>query len=207
LKGLVAWKVEDAPKLLDAALKIPAHRHTIAITALDALLETPDSRARELAALYSRYGQPTALRITAVGTFPRLARNDPALQDLLVNLIDDPDASVRQRAISAVRDLKLTRALPVLRARLGRESSGFSAGPRRRLQEAIDALQGTESTAVAAGADDPAKSIAELEAQAAELEVKARDLRGRITELKRSRAQAPSETAPKRSTPGAGTSH
>jgi aminopeptidase N len=201
LRGLVAWKVDDATTLLDAALKMPAHRHTIAAAALDALLETPGSRARELAALYSRYGQPTALRNTALANFPRLARNDAALQELLINLIDDPNASVRQHAIAAVGELKITRALPALQARLGRESSGFIAGPRRRLQEAIDALQGVKSTADARAGGDPARNIAELEAQAAELEVKARDLRGRITALKRSQT-----TEPKGSTPGAGPS-
>src|SRR5262249_46205535 len=120
LRGLAAWKVADAPNLLDAALKIPANRHAIAATALEILLEGPSSRARGLAALYSRYGQPTALRTTALGAFPRLARNDPALQDLLVNLIDDPNSSVRSQALTAVRELKIARALPALQARLGR---------------------------------------------------------------------------------------
>ena len=62
-----------------------------------------------------------------------------------------------------------------------------------------------KTTADAHAAADPAKDIAELEAQAAELEVKARDLRGRIAELKRSQTSAPAETAPKLG-PGAGPS-
>ncbi len=41
LRGLVAWKVEDAPALLDAALKLPADHHRIAATALEILLEIP----------------------------------------------------------------------------------------------------------------------------------------------------------------------
>ena len=186
LRGLAGWKVNDAPKLLDAALKIPADRHAIAATALEILLARSDSRARELAALYSRYGQPTALRTTALGAFPRLAKDDPALQEILLGLIDDPDASVRFQILGDVRELKLTRALPALQARLAHESSGFSAGPRRRLQEAIDALKGVES----AGPADPARGVAELEAQAAELEVKARDLRSRIAALKKPEAAA-----------------
>ncbi len=92
---------------------------------------------------------------------------------------------------------------PCRRSRPGwaRESSGFSAGPRRRLQEAIDALQGAKTTADAHAVTDPVKNIAELEAQAAELEVKARDLRGRIAELKRSQTSAPAPTAPKGAAP------
>jgi aminopeptidase N len=181
LRGLAAWKVEDAPKLLDDALKIPANRHAIAAAALEVLLATPDSRARELAALYSRYGQPTALRTTALGAFTRLAKDDPALQEILVSLVDDPDSAVRFQIMGAVRELKIARALPALQARLAHESSGFSAFTRRRLQDAIDALKGPES----AGPADPARGVAELEAQAAELEVKARELRSRIAALKK----------------------
>ncbi len=191
LRGLAGWKVEDAPKLLDAGLKIPANRHAIAATALELLLETTDSRARELAALYSRYGQPTALRTTALGAFSRLAKDDPPLQDILVNLVDDPDAGVRYQVIGAVRELKIVRAVPALQARLARESSGFSAFARRRLQETIDALRGGEPATGAGAPADPAKGVAELEAQAAELEVKARDLRGRIAALKPSGAFNP----------------
>jgi aminopeptidase N len=196
LRGLAGWKVDDAPKLLDAALKVPAHRHAIAATALEILLETPGSQARELAALYSRYGQPVALRTTALGAFPRLAKDDRALQDILVNLIDDPDASVRYQVMTDVRELKIARALPSLVARLGHESSGFSAGPRRRLQEAIDSLKATGTP-----------SVAELEAQAAELETRAKDIRSRISTLKPSRASGPAEPAPKGSGSGNGTSN
>jgi hypothetical protein len=94
--------------------------------------------------------------------------------------------------MTGVRELKLARALPALLARLGRESSGFSAGPRRRLQEAIDALKA-----------DGTPSVAELEAQAAELETRARDLRSRISTLKQSRTSGPADPAAK----GTGPSH
>src|SRR5262249_38986408 len=154
LRGLAAWKVEDAPNLLDAALKMPANRHAVAATGLEILLEGPGSRARGLAALNSRYGQPTALRTTALGAFPRLARTAPALQALLANLSDDPNPWVRPQALAAVGGRKIAGALPALRARRGGESGGFSAGPRRRLQEAIDALRGDGSTAGARAAAD-----------------------------------------------------
>ncbi len=195
--------MEDAPKLLEDALKVPADRHAIAATALEILVAKADSRARELAALYSRYGQPTALRTTALGAFPRLAKDDPVLQDILVNLIDDPDASVRSQSLGAVRELKIARAVPALQARLAHESSGFSAFSRRRLQETIEALQGPSSTAVAGGPADPARGVAELEAQAAELEVKARDLRSRIAALKKPQTAGP---AAKDKDPGSGSS-
>ncbi len=201
LRALVDWKVPDAKKLLQDALKITADRHQIAATALGILLQDSGSEARELAANYSRLGQPSALRTTALAVFPRLAKDDPALQDVLIDLIDDPDASVRGQAVHAVSELKLTRALPALIARMGHESSGFSAGPRRRLQEVIDLLTSlggkaapVETTAAsgarpAANAEE-AGGIASLEKQAAELETKARDLRSRIATLKKTGAGA-----------------
>ena len=64
-RGLVGWKVKDADALLTAALKISADHHSIAATALKLMLETPGPKARELAVLYSRYGQPAALRSAA----------------------------------------------------------------------------------------------------------------------------------------------
>ena len=57
---------------------------------------------RELAALHSKYGQPESLRSAAIGAFPRLAKDDPALQDILVELVNDADRSVRFRAWMAV---------------------------------------------------------------------------------------------------------
>jgi aminopeptidase N len=206
LRGLAHWKVEDATKLLDAALKTPANRHSIAATALEVILEHPDSRGRELAAIYSRYGQPTALRSAALGAFPRLAKDDPALQDVLINLVDDPDSTVRNQVLYAVRELKIARALPVLEARLTRESSGFSAKARRRIQDAIDTLKGSESAAAGA-LTDTSRGVADLEAQAAELEVKARDLRGRIAALKQGRPAGSAEPTANGSVPNRGTSH
>ncbi|MHB1559562.1 MAG: M1 family aminopeptidase [Isosphaeraceae bacterium] len=210
LRALVEWKVPDSQKLLQDALKITADRHQIAATALGILLQESGSQARELAANYSRLGQPSALRTTALAVFPRLAKDDPALQDILIGLIDDPDASVRGQAVHAISELKLTRALPALVARMGHESSGFSAGPRRRLQEVIDLLTSldgkTATRADATPGDRPAANaeeaggIAALEKQAAELETKARDLRSRIATLKKTGTGASGGTA-------SGTSH
>ena len=146
LRGLVAWKVKDADLLLADALKVSADHHSIAATALDLMLETPGAKSRELAALYSKYGQPESLRSSAIGAFSRLAKDDPSLQDVLVELADDHDRSVRFRAWNAVRELGVKKALPVLEARLARESADFGGYTRRVLKEAIEALEGAERT-------------------------------------------------------------
>jgi aminopeptidase N len=211
LRGLADWKVEDAPTLLEAALTIPADHHRIAAMALGILLETPGSKARELAAIYSRHGQPSAMRAAAVRSLSRLAKDDPVLQDIVVSLVDDPDRSLRFWTLEAVRELKITRAVPMLKAHLERESNGFSAFMRRRLQEAIDALGKLESsggTSTTAGGGSPAdasRGVAELEAQAVELEQKARDLRSRISALKP--GPRPAESAPKSPAASNGSAH
>ena len=183
VRGLSSWKVKDADQLLEAALKIPGDRHSVAATALELALETPGPKARELAALYSRYGQPRALRSAAIRAFGRLAKDDSSLEDILITLIDDPDRSVRMQAWGAVGALKLKKAAPALTARLDQEAVGFSGFPRRMLEEAIQALKEPEST-VAAGSGAPARTVEELQKQAADLEKTARELREKIDALK-----------------------
>ena len=94
LRGLTGWKVKDASALLAEALKITAGDHTIAAEALDLSLAAPGAKAREMAVLYSKYGQPQSLRSSAIGAFGRLAKEDSTLHDALVELSDDPDRSV-----------------------------------------------------------------------------------------------------------------
>jgi aminopeptidase N len=204
LRGLVAWKVEDAPAVLDSALRLSADDHRIAATALEVLLETPGSKARELAALYSRYGQPAALRSAAVRSLSRLAKDDPALQDILVSLVDDTDSSVRFSVWEAVRELKIARAVPKLKARLERERGGFNGFLHRRLQEIIDALGESASPG---SLTEPTRDVAALEAQAVELEGRARDLRNRIASLKSGGGTRPAEAAPQATAGDSGSAH
>jgi aminopeptidase N len=187
LQGLVAWKIKDADEFLALALKVPAGKHTLAAAALELLLEQPGAKARELAALYSKYGQPRALRSAAIGAFDRLAKDDPALQDLVIPMVDDPDRSVRFRAWGLASSLKLKKALPALEARLGHENfgfTGFTGFGVRQLQEAIATLKGSGPKPPATPAANQDKPIADLEKQAEELETKAKELRKRIEALR-----------------------
>ncbi|APW62026.1 M1 family aminopeptidase [Paludisphaera borealis] len=178
LKGLVGWKVKDADDLLAAGLKLPDGKHTLAATALELLLEQPDAKPRELAALYSKQGQPAALRTSALGAFDRLAKDDDALQDLIVGMVDDPDQHVRLRAWRLAHTLKIQKALPVLTARLGLESFGFNAHAREVLKAAVDAL--TKQLSSAAGTN-PLEALGK---QADDLERQAQELRKTIDALK-----------------------
>ena len=183
LRGLVSWKVKDADQLLEQGLKNPGDRHSIAATALELVLEKPGPKTRELAALYSRYGQPRALRSTAIGAFRNLAKDDSSLQDILITLVDDPDRMVRFQAWGAVRSLKLKKAAPALTARLNQEATGFSGFARRMLEDALEALNDND-TKTAAGSDSGAKTIESLQKQATDLEKTARELREKIEALK-----------------------
>ena len=150
--------------------------------------------------MYSRYGQPRALRSAAVGAFRHLAKDDSSLQDILITLIDDPDRSVRFQAWGAVRELKLKKAAPALAARLGQEATGFNGMGRRLLEDTIASLKDDEPKTVAAGAVTGAKTIDDLEKQATDLEKKAKELREKIETLKvkatsKQRAQASTTAA------------
>ncbi len=85
-----------------------------------------------------------------------------------------------------MRDLGVKKALPVLEARLARESADFGGSTRRVLKEAIDALRGKggEPKEAVGATTEQAKTIAELERQAAELDLKTKELRSRISALK-----------------------
>jgi aminopeptidase N len=207
LRGLAAWKVKDIDKLMADALKVSADRHTIAAVALGHLLDTPGTRARELAVLYTRSGQPQELRSMALGTLSRLAKEDPVLQDILVELADDSDRSVRTRAWMAVGELKLKKALPVLESRLARDHMGFAADTRQILERAISALkeQPDKPRSQASPAILKTKGIAALETQAAELELKAKELRNRIADLKR-KIEAGGQSPPEAPATGGSTS-
>jgi aminopeptidase N len=203
LRGLVAWKVKDADELLAKGLEVTADHHSIAATALGLLLETPGAKSRELAALFSKYGQPESLR----------ANDDPTLQDILVELADDHDRSVRLQAWNAVRDLKVKKALPVLEARLARESADFGGNTRQILKEAIETLkdQPGEPKEKPRSTAEQASAIADLERQAADLEKKSKELRSRIAALKQTpeHGTQPATTlapVPPTPTPATGTS-
>jgi aminopeptidase N len=194
LRGLVGWKVKDAPELLDAALRITAGDYAIAADALQLSLAADGAKARELAAVYAKYGQPPALRSTAVGALSGLAKDDTVLQDTVIELCNDPDRSVRTQAWMTVRVLKLKKALPVLEARLGRDHLGFAGSTRDSLEATIKELKedGSNQPQVNKPTSPPAqaKTISEVEKQIAELERKAGELTSQIAELRQKRDQA-----------------
>ena len=190
LRGLVRWKVKDAPELIEQGLKITAGDHAIAAVALELSLETPGAKARELAALYSKHGQPAVLRSTAISAFGRLARSDPALQATLIDRCDDPDRMVRLLAWMTVRQLKLKKALPVLEARVGRDHLGFGGIPSDFLETTIAELKAAGNKPERRNpAPARAKSIAELTKELGELERKTDELTNQIAERRRAQAE------------------
>jgi aminopeptidase N len=193
LRTLVGWKVKGADELLSSALKTPAGKHRLAATALELQLEQTGPKARELTALYARYGQPRELRSAALNALDRLAKDDPALQDLIIPMVDDPDRNVRFRAWRLAGSLKIKKALPALEARLSKEGSGssgfvgFGAFPSRQVLEgAIKDLKETGAKPAEGSAADRSKSMTDLEKQAENLENLVKELRKHIEALKSS---------------------
>ncbi len=200
----------DADELLSSPLKSSVGKHRLAASALEILLEEPGPRARELAALYSKYCQPRELCTAAISAFDRLVKDDPLLQDMVIPLVDDPDRSVGFRAWSLASSLKIQKALPALEARSKKEGGGptgfvfFGGAPGRQiLEDAVNTLKKTPSKATTAyswsRAPAPAQTpgptpapaptveplrLTDLEKQAEDLENRARELRKRIEALK-----------------------
>jgi len=178
LQALAKAKVKDTEELVAAGLKDRSERRPIAVAALDLILDAGGSKARETAVLYSRPGQPSALRSAAVRALARLAREDPQAEKLLIDLIDDPLPSVRNSAMFALSLNGITAALPKLEARVAKVQ-----GPlKERLQAQIDQMKASKTPPVPP--DTTARETADLERQAADLELQAKELRNRAEALK-----------------------
>ena len=178
LGALVAWKVKDKDELIAAALKTPSHDDVIAAAGVGHLLRDDGPSTRENAVLYSAYGRPRAVRFAAVLALGRLAKDDPALQDLLISLIDDPDRLVRTQAVAALSRLGLRRALVAMEARVAKEDQ-FSL---LMMEESIARLK--EGGGAGAAPGNPSAEAADLERRAASLELEAKELRNRAEALR-----------------------
>jgi aminopeptidase N len=188
LRGLVGWDVEDAEKLVEAALDLPAGRYVLAATALDLILDRRDERSRELAAAYVAHGRPPRLRYAALQALEGLVRDDAALQDLIVPLAEDPDRLVRVRAWALIGRHRIKKGLPTLEARLKVEDFGFNARARETLERAIETLKRPEPAADAHARDAPTKPEAggawdDLRKRLADVERLLRQLRDRVEEV------------------------
>ena len=177
LRGLTAWRVTDAEKLLTSALELTVGRHTLASTALGLLMEQPGARAREMAVVYLAPGRPPRLRYAALQALERLAADDAALQDLIVPLAEDPDRNVRAHAWELIASHRIKKALPILEKRLRTEDFGFNADGRGLLESAVKALREPEPTP----AVDP---LADVRKQLDFMERQIREIRKRLDESK-----------------------
>ena len=178
-QALAKGKAKDMDELIASALKDPSNDHQFAATALRTVLGEGGSKAREAAVLYSRPGQPSALRSVAVQTLAAQAKDDPQVEKLLIALIDDPNPNVRRSAMFAAVNGGLTSALPKLEEQLNKVQ-----GPMRgMLQSQIERLKNRDKPAPPP-ADTSAREAADLERQAADLELQVKELRNRAEALK-----------------------
>jgi len=187
---LLLTEVRDADELIAAAMKETAGRHTLARAALQVVLDKGGQKAREAAVLYSRPGQPSALRSAAVQALARQAKDDPQAEKLLIALVDDPVPNVQRSVLFALANGGFTSALPKLEEQLPKVH-----GPARQMLEVqIERLKNSKKPPVVA-ADPGLKETADLERQAADLELQAKELRNRAEALKLKAERAKLATA------------
>jgi aminopeptidase N len=179
LEAVLRADVKDADELIVSALKDPSNRHSFARSALLSVLNKGGQKAREAAVLYSRPGRPSSLRITAVQALGSQAKDDPAAEKLLLELLDDPIVSVRNRAMFAVTSAGLVSALPKLEQQLPK----VRGRTRQMLETQINSLKDARKPAATA-TDATIREAADLERRAADLELQAKELRNRAEALK-----------------------
>jgi aminopeptidase N len=179
LSALTRGKVKDTDELIASALKDPSSRNQIATTALQAVLDQGGQKAREAAVLYSRPGQPSALRSTAVQALAKQAKDDPQAEKLLIALVDDPVSNVQRSAIFALASGGFTSALPKLEQQLPK----VRGRAKQMLEAQIERLKDSKK-APAIAPDSTAKEAADLERQAADLELQVKELRNKAEALK-----------------------
>ena len=179
LQALARGKVKDADDLIASALREPSKNQVLASSALQAILDEGGQKAREAAVLYSRPGQPSALRSVAVQALARQAKDDPQAEKLLIGMVDDPIASVQRNVLSALAGGGFTSALPKLEAQLPKVRGRM----KQMLEGQIEQMKANKKPTVAAS-DSTAKETADLERQAADLELQAKELRNRAEGLK-----------------------
>jgi aminopeptidase N len=179
LQALARAKFKDSDELIASALKESSNRHFIARAALQAVLDQGGQKSREAAVLYSRPGQPTVLRSTAVQALGRLAKDDPPAERLLIDLIEDPIPDVRNSAMFALTSGGFSSALPKLEQQLPKVM-----GPiRQMLESRIEALKNAKKPPTTT-VDSSAKDSADLELRAADLELQAKELRNQAEAIK-----------------------
>ncbi|MBI4220216.1 MAG: HEAT repeat domain-containing protein [Chloroflexi bacterium] len=122
--GLGKTRWEGGYQTLVNALERSSHLEAIRSGALAGLAELKDDRAIKVASDWTSYGKPARAREAAVSTLGKLGENKPDAVDRLVDLLDDPWLRVRQRAASALGDLKEPKAIPHLSRLVERELDG-----------------------------------------------------------------------------------
>ena len=194
--ALVQGKVKDADELIEAALHDPTNNHSFARSALGIVLNQGGQKAREAAVLFSRPGQPAALRAAAIPTLAKEAKEDPQAEKYLVALLDDPSSRIRNAAGSALASGGFTAALPKLEQLVAK----LTGRARQQLEPQVEQLKRKKepaTTTTSAAADASTKEAADLDRQAADLELQAKDLRNRAEAARIKAERAKQTPAPK----------
>ncbi|MBI5365932.1 MAG: HEAT repeat domain-containing protein [Planctomycetes bacterium] len=114
LAALVRGKAPDAAALCRAALDEASHHEAVRNAALAGLLELDAAAGLETAWNQARYGNVTHARGPAVSALAHHRKEDPAVTDFLMGLLDDPYYWTRESAANALKDRGDTRAIPAL---------------------------------------------------------------------------------------------
>jgi len=146
LKALARTRQAGSRATVVAALARESDQAAIRKLALEGLGESGDELAIAQVRERTRYGEPMQARVAAVGALGRLGRGRPEINDLLIQLLEDPDFFVRIAACEAIGRLsdragreplerlrrrdpsgRVQRAAREAQARLGESGDGLGA--------------------------------------------------------------------------------
>jgi HEAT repeat protein len=160
--------------------KLATHPYRTVVSGIYSAFKTlHDKNAIPLALEDSVYGKPDSTRAAAIDALGALGGDNKDVFNRLMEVVDDPNAFMRSRAIAALGNMKNAEALPKLEEIVARGRSGGrfgNAGVSDAAQTAIEAIRAASNAGVDA---------ATLQSQIDELKRSNRRLEERVEELQK----------------------
>jgi aminopeptidase N len=137
LKAIVAIEGKKAAPIVEDALTQDSYEQTIRIAALSSLSSIDSSAAYEKAVEFTKYGEPSSLRLSALNEVVQLRPKSEETLSLLKGYLNDPYIWIRMVAINSLGRIGDKGAIPLLLEREKLETDGRLKEAARRAVETL----------------------------------------------------------------------
>ncbi len=138
VSSLAKVEGKKAESIVKNALEQNSYEQVIRSAGLTSLAEIDSAEAYKVAVKLSRYGEPHALRLRAIGEMVRLGPKDEVTLDLLKKYASDPYIWARMVSLNSLGTVGNKSDIPLLRQREKIENDGRLKGAARRAIERIE---------------------------------------------------------------------